>query len=383
MKKILVVHNKYRNLGGEDIAVTNEVALLKQYFKVEELYFENTIKNLVKQSFYFLINRNIESKNILSQAIKNFDPDLIYIHNTWFKASISILEKSIESKAEVVLKVHNFRYFCTRSYKTANHFEENEYCNACGLNKSSMGILNKYYHESFIKSLLVSRYGKKYFNILKKGNIKIAVLTNFHKNFMEKLDIPSDKIYVFPNYIKHVNNKVSSNDKENYLVYAGRISKEKGVENLIQEFLSIEKNNYILKIIGEGPLKNQLIKKFDTHKIEFIDLMENSKVLKLISKSRGIVTATKLYEGQPTLLCEASSLGVPSIFPITGGILDFFPSNYKLAFEQFDYLDLRNKMKELIFNEDINQLGQENNDYINEYLNKNNLILKFKEMTNL
>ena len=113
MKKILVVHNKYRNLGGEDIAVTNEVALLKQYFKVEELYFENTIKNLVKQSFYFLINRNIESKNILSQAIKNFDPDLIYIHNTWFKASISILEKSIESKAEVVLKVHNFRYFCT------------------------------------------------------------------------------------------------------------------------------------------------------------------------------------------------------------------------------------------------------------------------------
>ena len=49
MKKILVVHNKYRNLGGEDIAVANEVALLKQYFKVEELYFENTIKNPIKQ----------------------------------------------------------------------------------------------------------------------------------------------------------------------------------------------------------------------------------------------------------------------------------------------------------------------------------------------
>ena len=43
--------------------------------------------------------------------------------------------------------------------------------------------------------------------------------------------------------------------------------------------------------------------------------MENSKVLNLISNSKGIVTATKLYEGQPTLLCEVSSLGVLQFSP--------------------------------------------------------------------
>ena len=32
MKKILVIHNKYRLTGGEDIAVSNEIALLKQKF---------------------------------------------------------------------------------------------------------------------------------------------------------------------------------------------------------------------------------------------------------------------------------------------------------------------------------------------------------------
>ena len=73
MKKILVVHNKYRNLGGEDIAVANEVALLKQYFKVEELYFENTIKNPIKQFIYFLINRNIESKIYYQRQLKIFN----------------------------------------------------------------------------------------------------------------------------------------------------------------------------------------------------------------------------------------------------------------------------------------------------------------------
>ena len=29
MKKILVVHNKYQQLGGEDVAVENEIQFLK------------------------------------------------------------------------------------------------------------------------------------------------------------------------------------------------------------------------------------------------------------------------------------------------------------------------------------------------------------------
>ena len=39
MKKILIVHNKYQNIGGEDIAVENEIEILQKYYKVEVLYF--------------------------------------------------------------------------------------------------------------------------------------------------------------------------------------------------------------------------------------------------------------------------------------------------------------------------------------------------------
>ena len=41
MKKILVIHNKYRQLGGEDIAVNNELLMLKKNYEVKELYFDN------------------------------------------------------------------------------------------------------------------------------------------------------------------------------------------------------------------------------------------------------------------------------------------------------------------------------------------------------
>ena len=41
MKKILIIHTKYRNLGGEDIAVENEVSILSKYFEIETLYYDN------------------------------------------------------------------------------------------------------------------------------------------------------------------------------------------------------------------------------------------------------------------------------------------------------------------------------------------------------
>ena len=61
MKKLLVIHNKYREIGGEDIAVNNEVVLLREKFIVEELYFTNDIKNYFLQAIYFIINKNFQS----------------------------------------------------------------------------------------------------------------------------------------------------------------------------------------------------------------------------------------------------------------------------------------------------------------------------------
>ena len=56
MKKVLVIHNQYREIGGEDIAVQNEVQFLKKYFEVDELYFKYNC--YFSQLIYFLINKN-------------------------------------------------------------------------------------------------------------------------------------------------------------------------------------------------------------------------------------------------------------------------------------------------------------------------------------
>ena len=109
MKKILLIHNTYREIGGEDVAVKNEIQFLKSFYNVETLIFNNEIQNPLLQFLYFLLNRNLESEKKLKQVLDNFEPDIVYIHNSWFKASIGIFRILKNRNLKVLIKLHNFR----------------------------------------------------------------------------------------------------------------------------------------------------------------------------------------------------------------------------------------------------------------------------------
>ncbi len=372
MKKILVVHTKYQKLGGEDVAVDNEIELLKEYYEVKELFYSNKIKNYLFDVISLISSNNKKSVNKLLKTIDEFKPDYAYVHNTWFMASTGIFKALEDSGTEIILKLHNFRYSCTRSFLANKHFKDSPTCNACGLNRKSMGFINKYYENSFFKSLLVANYGKKYFDIIQQQKLKILVLTNFHKEYLSKI-ITNRNIYVFPNFIELQKNVIKEN-REKYIVYAGRVSQEKGVEELIKTFKKIKYKDLKFKIIGDGPLLEFLKNNYKEESIQFLGYIPNKEVLKIIKSSEAVVSATKLYEGQPTLLCEASSMGVPSIFPDSGGISEFFPKNYKLSFRQFDYEHLLEKLESIKDTDLVKEIGKENREYIKEYLGKEKLI---------
>jgi glycosyltransferase involved in cell wall biosynthesis len=380
MKKILILHTKYRLLGGEDIAVSNEIELLKEYFDIKTIYFENNIKNYFLQFISFITGTNKTVEKEIINNIDSFKPDIVYIHNTWFKIPLSIFDIIKEKNIKLLVKLHNFRYFCTHSFFSSKHLKGQVMCNACGLRKKNLRFFNKYFDNSYIKSIFVNIHGRRFNIILKSNEMKILVLTRFHKNFLSSYGVGQHKIFHIPNYIKP--DESNQRKKNKYIVYAGRISSEKGVEELINSFIKSNLIKYQLKILGTGPQLKKLKNKYASNRILFFGEVANEESLSVISRASAVVTTTKLYEGQPTLLCEASSLGVASIFPKTGGIDEFFPKNYSLAFKQFDYVDLTNKLNLIDDEETINKIGIENKTFINEYLDKKNLVKKFDKITN-
>ena len=375
MKKILIIHNNYRQIGGEDIAVENEIEFLDSVYQVETLIFDNNIQNPLLQFLYFVLNRNLQSERKLQEVLKNFQPDIVYIHNTWFKASIGIFRLLQKSNVKVLIKLHNFRYYCTKSWTKKNHLRKKDICEACGFEKYESLFFNKYFQDSFLKSVFMILYGKAYFKILKNNKFKLLVLTDFHRSFLSDLGIDKENIFVYPNYLSH---KDEFNEPgENYIIYAGRISKQKGVEELILSFLEADTHSLKLKIVGDGPILDILKEKYKNPKIDFLGLRKNSEVIELIKRSKAVVSATKLYEGQPTLLCEASLLGKPSIFPDFGGIPEFFKNDYPFKFEQYNYQELTKKINDIHSSEDLKEIGKENKNYILSVTDRKKLLEKF------
>lgn len=380
MEKILLIHTKYQNFGGEDQSIINEVELLKTKFNVKTLMNTNKITNIINDLITIVFNRNFLFEKKLRKDLKEFNPDFIYVHNTWFKVSLGIFKILNEQNKPVVIKLHNFRYHCTENYLHKNHLGNKKICEACGIQKNSKKIFNKYFENSYIKSFFAIKYGKKYLNILKNSKVKIVLLTDFHKQFLIKKGINQNRITVIPNFISIKDTKKNT-DSNNYFVYAGRVSKEKGLFELLETFNKLEMNEVSLKIIGDGPLLSSLKKKYlNNSKFVFLGNTKNDEVLSIMSRSIGVVTATKLYEGQPTLLCEASSLGVPSIFPKTGGINEFFPKDYIYSYNQFDYKDLAEQLEKMINDTELKKIGIENQKFISNMLDEEEIVKMFKKV---
>lgn len=379
MKRILVVHNKYQNIGGEDISVSEEIKLLSELYKVETVFFENSVKSFSNLFLTFLLSNNLKSNRIFKNKIEEFKPDVVYIHNTWFKASLGIFKISKKKNIKTILKIHNFRYHCTKSHLSKKHVDKNKFCEACGFDGKKYKIYNKYFDNSYLKSFFVNLYGKRYIKLINDDSLHVILLTNFHKNFIKKNKYKNNKLYVIPNYIfPSTKNK---NSDMNYIVYAGRVSKEKGLEELIDSFLN-SNSEMLLKIIGDGPLLKNLKKKYKNKNIEFLGGLDNNETIEIISNSKAVVSATRLYEGQPTLLCEASALGVASVFPRTGGIAEFFPKNYELSFQQHNYKELTHIFNMLNQSKDLKKIGNDNKKFYFENFNENIYIKKMEKIIN-
>lgn len=372
-KKVLIINTKYTIFGGEDANIQQEINLLSSEYEVDYLEFKNTKDINFYDLLAFFTGNNYRSNKILKSYLKDFKPDIVYVHNTWYKANLGIFKILFKENITTVLKIHNFRYDCTRYFLSKNHLKKIDVCYKCGYKKNINGLFNKYFQDSYLKSLFVILYGKKYFKILNNNSLKIIVLNKFHKEYLEGVGIQQN-VHIISNPLStHGISKNQYNPQSLNIVYAGQISKQKGVDILIKVWNKFQNKNLVLNLIGKV-VDEDLVENQKNKSIIYHGEKSNIETLNFISSSRAVITTTKMFEGHPRLLSEASIMGVPSIYPSFGGMDEYFPKEYGLNFIQFDYEDLLlklNKLHNIDFLTEVSKDIMEN--YILEFSIKNNL----------
>lgn len=303
--RILQVHNKYLHYGGEDAVVDNEFKLLKDNnVAIEQLFFDNTSINPL------LLLSNRESFKRTEEVIKKFKPNILHVHNLFYQATPSVLKAAKKHGVKVVMTLHNFRLLCPGGLFLRN----SQVCTKCkDLKFPIYAVKHKCFQDSYLKSLALS-FSSGFNNQMDtwdKYVDKFIVLTPFIKDLLlsSSLGVTEDKINIKPNSTDDFFiNKKEDQERAGYL-FVGRLSKEKGVDVLVNAF---NKLNLKLDIIGTGDLKEEL-ESISGSNITFHGSKNRDFIKQKLFNTKALMFPSIWYEGLPNTIIEAYSSGTPIV----------------------------------------------------------------------
>lgn len=349
--KIAIIHNGYILNGGEDTVVDSEVNLLKAYGH-EVVYINEkndlTQKSSIKQILSFIKNAAWNEKKAQETLIqiKKFNPDIVHIHNFWYKFSPAVHHILAYSGYPIVQTLHNYRIMCINGAFLRN----SKPCELCLKYGKIAGVFLRCYRKSIFQSILLCRMISIGWNrnVWNHDITTYICLTKFAKNKYESAGFLKENIEVKPNFVE--NKIVASNKKPKTvtIIYVGRLSKEKGVDFLVDSIIGM---NVHLKIFGTGPLFNQLSQR-KIKNVEIFGHIEHSEIKRQMLLADLLVLPTFCYEGMPMCILEAFSCALPVIASNIGGISEIVEDGKNgYLFPPKDSIELKNKILILSNNE--------------------------------
>jgi glycosyltransferase involved in cell wall biosynthesis len=206
------------------------------------------------------------------------------------------------------------------------------------------------YRNSYILSALyatalgIGRLG----GILKKIDAYVC-LTEFAKRKLLDVGIGEERIFVRPNFID-ASQVVPSPGDGKYVLYLGRLSREKGLWTLVRAFERLR--SVELKVAGTGPLESQLrayVREKGLTNIEMLGFRVGSQKWELLSNSLLTIVPSECYEMFPMVTLEAYAAGKPVVGSNLGG-LPYVIEDGKtgLLFEPGNVGDLISKIRYLL-----------------------------------
>jgi glycosyltransferase involved in cell wall biosynthesis len=141
----------------------------------------------------------------------------------------------------------------------------------------------------------------------------------------------------------------------NYFLYFGRLSREKGLLNLLKAFKKLE--GLQLKIVGDGELKKE-IEEEKSINVDLVGYKSGIELEKIIQNAFFVIASSECYETNSMVIVESYSVGKPVIGAKIGAIPELIIEN-KTGF-LFDSKNLESLVNALLHSTTISRSEYEN-----------------------
>ncbi len=172
------------------------------------------------------------------------------------------------------------------------------------------------------------------------------------KNFKLKKKYKNNKIRLIYNFIDtNLFKPFNVPKKDKSVLFIGKLDKQKNLLNLIKAFKDLKDFN--LDIIGEGPLKN-ILKEYirkENINVKLLGTFPNNQIPELLNQYHLFILPS-IWEGNPKVLLEAMSCGVPCIASNIPGIINIIKHKYNGFLCEQDVKSIKDAISSLYY--DVN-----------------------------
>jgi glycosyltransferase involved in cell wall biosynthesis len=234
--KILMIHNEYASVSGEEIQFYHIADILRTNKHEVQLYTRSSAgiekKTFGKIKSFFAGIYNPVSRRKIGKLLETLKPDIVFVQNLFPLISPSILSAVKSAKVPLVMRVANYRLMCPNGL----HLSHGEVCERC-LYQREFWCLLKNCEENIFKSAgyTLRSMIARLLGFYKKNIDAYICASEFLRNRMIDAGFESQRIHVIPNTVPGIDitETILSHQNGAYVAFVGRISREKGVNVLV------------------------------------------------------------------------------------------------------------------------------------------------------
>lgn len=315
--RVLVVHNRYRDAGGEDAVVDAEVQLLRAHGHHVERY-ERHNDELDRPGGLALMARsfwNTRTQHDVVQQVRQHGLHLVHLHNSFPIVSPSVYAAARTAGVPLVQTLHNFRLVCPQ----AMLLRQGRTCTDCVGRVPWRAVLHRCCRGSAVHSAGVAALVQLHRSLghWQHGPTLSLVLNQHCADLLAQGGLPAERLRIKPNFADLPVDLPPATGPRQGLLFVGRLSPEKGTALLAAAAARLPAGAAPIRVVGDGPERAHLQGRPG---LQLLGALPHRQVWHELQQAQALLLPSLAAESFPRVLVEAFACGLPVLASRAGAL---------------------------------------------------------------